>query len=150
LRCQAGNRRRGSDRFRPDRLSSEIEPLPRGEYYSFTNAIKGGSVSKGYVPGIEKGLQDLKKSYGEIETSLMLKEEEKTWKLSLKADYLPLVEKLMPSTDLPKPVVETLAILAWRAPMLQSELIHLRSPVAYEHIAELEKIGQKLEEILNE
>ena len=36
----------------------EIEPLPRGEYYSFTNAIKGGSVSKGYVPGIEKGLQD--------------------------------------------------------------------------------------------
>ncbi len=36
----------------------EIEPLPRGEYYSFTNAIKGGSVSKGYMPGIEKGLQD--------------------------------------------------------------------------------------------
>jgi elongation factor G len=36
----------------------EIEPLPRGEYYSFTNAIRGGSVSKGYMPGIEKGLQD--------------------------------------------------------------------------------------------
>jgi elongation factor G len=36
----------------------EIEPLQRGEYYSFTNAIKGGSVSKGYMPGIEKGLQD--------------------------------------------------------------------------------------------
>jgi len=36
----------------------EIEPLERGEYYSFTNAIKGGSVSKGYMPGIEKGLQD--------------------------------------------------------------------------------------------
>jgi elongation factor G len=36
----------------------EIEPLERGQYYSFTNAIKGGSVSKGYMPGIEKGLQD--------------------------------------------------------------------------------------------
>ncbi|MDD2297076.1 MAG: elongation factor G [Sphaerochaetaceae bacterium] len=36
----------------------EIEPLERGEFYSFTNAIKGGSVSKGYMPGIEKGLQD--------------------------------------------------------------------------------------------
>ena len=36
----------------------EIEPLPRGEMYSFTNAIKGGSVSKGYMPGIEKGLHD--------------------------------------------------------------------------------------------
>ncbi|MFA5514382.1 MAG: elongation factor G [Sphaerochaetaceae bacterium] len=36
----------------------EVEPLPRGQYYSFTNAIRGGSVSKGYMPGIEKGLQD--------------------------------------------------------------------------------------------
>ncbi len=36
----------------------EIEPLQRGEQYSFTNAIKGGSVSKGYMPGIEKGLHD--------------------------------------------------------------------------------------------
>jgi elongation factor G len=32
--------------------------LERGEFYSFTNAIKGGSVSKGFMPGIEKGLQD--------------------------------------------------------------------------------------------
>ncbi|MFA5570977.1 MAG: elongation factor G, partial [Sphaerochaetaceae bacterium] len=36
----------------------EIEPIERGEYYSFTNAIKGGAVSKGYMPGIEKGLID--------------------------------------------------------------------------------------------
>jgi elongation factor G len=36
----------------------EIEPLARGEYYSFTNAIKGGNISKGYMPGIEKGLHD--------------------------------------------------------------------------------------------
>jgi elongation factor G len=36
----------------------EIMPLERGQFYSFTNAIKGGSVSKGYMPGIEKGLQD--------------------------------------------------------------------------------------------
>ncbi len=36
----------------------EIEPIERGLQYTFTNAIKGGSVSKGYMPGIEKGLQD--------------------------------------------------------------------------------------------
>jgi elongation factor G len=36
----------------------EIEPTERGAYYSFTNAIKGGSVSKGYIPGIEKGLHE--------------------------------------------------------------------------------------------
>ncbi|WP_320130369.1 elongation factor G [uncultured Sphaerochaeta sp.] len=36
----------------------EIAPIQRGEYYLFTNAIKGGSVSKGYIPGIEKGLHE--------------------------------------------------------------------------------------------
>ncbi|MDY4888656.1 MAG: elongation factor G [Sphaerochaetaceae bacterium] len=36
----------------------EIEPSERGAYYTFTNAIKGGSISKGYIPGIEKGLHE--------------------------------------------------------------------------------------------
>ncbi len=40
------------------RVLIEIEPIARGEQYSFTNAIKGGSVSKGYIPGIEKGLHE--------------------------------------------------------------------------------------------
>jgi len=36
----------------------EISPLERGLEYEFVNSIKGGSVSKGYVPGIEKGLHE--------------------------------------------------------------------------------------------
>ncbi len=38
------------------RVVMEINPLPRGEKFSFDNAIKGGSISRGYMPGIEKGL----------------------------------------------------------------------------------------------
>lgn len=34
----------------------DIKPLDRGQFFSFENLIKGGSVSKGYMPGIEKGL----------------------------------------------------------------------------------------------
>lgn len=40
------------------RVILEIEPLKRGEFYSFTNAIKGGAISKNYMPGIEKGLHE--------------------------------------------------------------------------------------------
>lgn len=40
------------------RVVIEVAPLQRGEYYQFENAIKGMAVSKGYVPGIEKGLHD--------------------------------------------------------------------------------------------
>lgn len=34
----------------------KVRPLERGEQFLFSNDIKGGSVSKGYMPGIEKGL----------------------------------------------------------------------------------------------
>ena len=33
-----------------------IEPLARGEKYKFTNAVFGGAISKGYIPGVEKGV----------------------------------------------------------------------------------------------
>ncbi|MDR2485287.1 MAG: elongation factor G [Treponema sp.] len=38
------------------RVVLEIAPLPRGERYKFINAIFGGAVSKGYIPGVEKGI----------------------------------------------------------------------------------------------
>lgn len=40
------------------RVLLQIEPSERGAMYTFTNAIKGGSISKGYIPGIEKGLHE--------------------------------------------------------------------------------------------
>lgn len=38
------------------RVVIDVTPLQRGEQFSFENVIKGGSISKGYMPGIEKGL----------------------------------------------------------------------------------------------
>lgn len=40
------------------RVVIQIRPLDRGEQYAFQNLIKGGAVSKGYIPGIEKGLHE--------------------------------------------------------------------------------------------
>ncbi len=34
----------------------EIAPLPRGEQLKFVNAIFGGAIPKGYIPGVEKGV----------------------------------------------------------------------------------------------
>lgn len=35
-----------------------VKPLERGEDFELTNDIKGGAISKGYLPGIEKGLRE--------------------------------------------------------------------------------------------
>lgn len=90
---------------------------------------------------VVKALENLKHEYASRDTSIMLQHDDDTWKLSVKHEYMDLVEKLMPSTDLAKPVVETLAILAWKAPVLQSDVIKVRSAAAYDHISELEHLG---------
>ncbi len=40
------------------RVVLSIESLPRGESFKFTNAVFGGAISKGYIPGIEKGVRE--------------------------------------------------------------------------------------------
>lgn len=35
-----------------------IQPLERGMEYSFMNAVFGGAISKGYIPGVEKGVKE--------------------------------------------------------------------------------------------
>jgi len=40
------------------RVVLAIEPLERGAKYSFTNAVFGGAISKGYIPGVEKGVKE--------------------------------------------------------------------------------------------
>ncbi|MFT4311611.1 MAG: SMC-Scp complex subunit ScpB [Candidatus Woesearchaeota archaeon] len=88
----------------------------------------------------ESILQELHAKYEPHETFdlVMLGD---TVKLTVKKDYLSVVEKIAPDTELSKTVIETLAILAWKSPMLQSELVKVRSTKAYEHIGELRQKG---------
>ena len=36
----------------------EIEPVPQGEGFDFVNAIKGGVIPGGFIPAVEKGVQE--------------------------------------------------------------------------------------------
>ena len=47
----------------------------------------------------------------------------------------------MAETELPKAVLETVAVIAWKAPVLQSEIIKIRNNKAYDHIKELVESG---------
>jgi len=44
------------------RVVLSINELPRGDTYSFTNAVFGGAISKGFIPGIEKGVKEAMES----------------------------------------------------------------------------------------
>jgi len=44
------------------RVVLSIDALERGANYTFTNAVFGGAISKGYIPGIEKGVKEAMES----------------------------------------------------------------------------------------
>lgn len=83
----------------------------------------------------------LKAEYDERGSPLMIVEEKDGWKITVRETYLPLVRKIVSETELPKTILETLAVIAWKSPVLQSEIIDIRHNKAYEHIEELEELA---------
>jgi len=93
------------------------------------------------VKSVKKVLKELKKDYDERDHSLMLTPEGNTWKINVREKYLDIVRKIVADTELPKSVLQTLAVIAWKSPVLQSEIVKIRSNKSYEHIAQLEEMG---------
>ena len=86
-----------------------------------------------------KALGELKDWYNTKEESLMVAQEGDFWKLTVREKYLGLVRKIVTATELSKTIMETLAVVAWKAPVKQSEVIKLRTNKAYDHLKELEE-----------
>ena len=86
---------------------------------------------------VKEALESLKQDYDARDSSLMLVQSGETWKLNVREKYMNLVTKIVADTELSFPVLETLAVVAYKAPVVQSEIIKIRGTNAYEHIGVL-------------
>ncbi|MBW3003328.1 SMC-Scp complex subunit ScpB [Candidatus Woesearchaeota archaeon] len=98
-------------------------------------------VGTTHIDDVKAALLDLKEDYDKRESPLMVFQEGNSWKLSVRERHLPLVHTLVTDTELSKSLMETLAVIAWKYPVLQSEVIHIRTNKAYDHLKELEDMG---------
>ncbi len=98
--------------------------------------LTGASSKQVLINNVSK----LRTEYDERGSPLMIVEEKDGWKLTVREKYLPLVRKIVSETELPRTILETLAVIAWKAPVLQSEIIDIRHNKAYDHIGELEEL----------
>src|SRR3989344_5134923 len=69
---------------------------------------------------------------------LILLQDGTAWKLTVREQYLPVVKKVVTKTELPKSLLQTLAVVAYKAPVLQSAVIKVRTNKAYDHLNQLE------------
>jgi segregation and condensation protein B len=89
---------------------------------------------------IEDGIIELMNDYAHRDSALEIVETETGYSLQLKQDYEYLLQELVPA-ELGKGALRTLAAVALRNPILQTELIDLRGSSAYQQVAELVQLG---------
>jgi segregation and condensation protein B len=91
---------------------------------------------------VKKALQDLEKEYAERDSAIIIFNDPTGWKMMVRDLYVQTVKNIVADTELTRACMETLAVIAYKYPkVLQSEVIDIRGSGAYEHMAELEKLG---------
>ena len=94
------------------------------------------------VDKIKNSLGELKAEYEAKGSSMVLHDEgDSHWKLTVGDNYMPMVQKVITQTELDRPLMETLAVIAWKYPVLQADVIKIRHNKAYEHLKHLEELG---------
>lgn len=119
-------------------LEGKIEAIlfASGDYVSLEKLITLTGESK---TNILSALKSIQSKY--TESAIQLQEQANTWKFGIKNPYMPVVQNLIQNTELTKSVMETLAVIAWKSPIVQAEVIKIRTNKAYDHIAELIEKG---------
>ena len=92
------------------------------------------------IEDAEMGLIDLISEYAHRDSALEIVETDVGFALRLRSEFEDLVHKLIP-VDLGRGTLRTLAAIALKKNIVQSELIDLRGAGAYQHVQELVEQG---------
>lgn len=86
---------------------------------------------------VKQAIAQLKEEYSKRETALTIQEMDNKIKLNIKKEFGHLTNKILSDKELDNPTTKTLAIIAYKNPVKQSEVIRIRGNKAYDHIKKL-------------
>ncbi|WP_166283428.1 SMC-Scp complex subunit ScpB [Lyngbya confervoides] len=89
---------------------------------------------------VEEALLELMQDYAQRNSALEVVETDHGFSLQLREPYMTLVQTIVP-TDLGVGALRTLAAIALRGPIPQTELVDLRGSGAYQHVGDLVEQG---------
>ncbi len=89
------------------------------------------------VAYIDRLLAELKREYDAPTRGLELQLEEGRAGFRVKTVFIDRVSHLAPQQDIPRPILRSLAVIAYNHPMTQSDLVKVRGNKAYSHVQEL-------------
>ena len=118
-------------------MRHELEAL----LFATGKALKPEDIAKLTGKEVKVVLDELAKLrswYSQQDSALIVHETPHGWKLTTKDEYHEITKKVVADTELPFPEMETLAVIAYKNPVLQSDVIKVRGACAYDQIATLE------------
>ena len=122
-----------------DRRKIEAVLYTTGKFMTIEEISEAcGIGSVGYVKGELEGLM---KEYGDKSSALEIQEYEGRFKLNIRKEYGFLANKLLGEGDFDAPTIKTLAVIAYKSPVMQSEIIKIRGNKAYDHVGQLKNDG---------
>jgi segregation and condensation protein B len=98
-------------------------------------------MSLGAVGQTKGVLQELMDEYQQKDSALEITLFEDRYRMRVKDVYLPKVQHLTLSTDYSRASLKTLSVVAFKQPILQSEVVKMRGQGTYEHVKDLSTGG---------
>src|SRR3989338_951460 len=121
-----------------DKNKAETVLFTTGRFLNLDEISKlSGIGSVGYLKEL---LDGLKKDYETRNGALEIISQGEKWKINIRKEYLHLTENLLTDAELDRPTQETLAVIAYKHPAQQHEIIKIRGNKAYDHISILKEL----------
>jgi len=99
------------------------------------------TLTKSTPEKVREALKQIKEEYEKRDSSITLIDYGDSFKLNVKSEHSPIIHQVVTETELSKTLIETLAVIAFKYPIKQSDLIKIRTNKAYDHLAHLEENG---------
>lgn len=94
----------------------------------------------GSVGAVKEAINSLMTDYSQRPTGLQIFLDEGKYRLNIKREYNSLSTRLVSNCELDSPTQATLALIAYKQPALQSDIIKMRGNTAYDHIHALKEM----------
>ncbi|RMG07218.1 MAG: SMC-Scp complex subunit ScpB [Cyanobacteria bacterium J055] len=122
-----------------DRLAPKIEAILylKGQPLSLAQIAEYAGCDR---PDAEEALLDLIDDYAHRDSALEVVETESGYSLQLREVFQDVMQALIPA-ELGVGALRTLAAIAIKGPLLQTDLVELRGSGAYQHVQELVQLG---------
>ncbi len=93
------------------------------------------------LDAVKNLLAELKNDYDQKDSAMTVQQVDDKFKLNIKKEYGQITNKLVSTNEMDSPTTKTLAVIAFKNPVLQSDIIKIRGNKAYDHITILRDQG---------